>query len=353
MPFLKIVVSFVLIIVSFLTAYLPAMELETKEPETLSRLRNSVLNGPYGSKSIGPLFSEALENRGPSRHVMHLAIILRKDEALPELIERLKSESDGEAYNVLMLIQSKLRWRETLPIILDMLTDEKQGEQVRGRAATAAALFEAKEALPAIRDLLKTAKDPLARQTALMALGYLQDRGSQRLMRTYLDDDSEYVRLRAAMVLGMIGDSSGEAVALELSKHEKFGIRCTAAKALKEIAGNPSLTRLNQMALQDTSPTVRSECLEHLALLEIENLSRKEAVAKLKEILDPAKPKPPRWAFQYLVERFGSDTRPFLRKLAETSGSLQRPAAIALIYLDSDMTQLRHRGDNHDSQNIR
>ena len=318
-------------------------DVAVQELDAVVSLRKAILDGPYGAMLITDLASKALEERGPRCRDMRLALLMRKNEAVPELVRRLKGSSDDDTYDVLMLIQGNLRWREATPHILLLLEDKERSERVRGRAATAAAVFGAREALPAIRELLQEAQEIQVRQMAIMALGVLQDSNSVDLLQTALEDESPYVQIRAAMALGMLGCDVGEAVALELSYDKSFGMRCLATEALSHIRSEEAIKRLNEMLEHDPSPTVRREVEEHLGRIEIENMSKENAIRKLEELLASENPNPPRWAFKYLVDHFGPEATPILRRLTTKRGRLTAPAAKALIYVESDVVHMPHK----------
>lgn len=320
----------------------------------------AVLKGPYGLKEIQGLITKTLKTADPSRRDMWLALLVRKKEALPVLIERLKTGSDNEKYNILMLIQGELRWPEIVPTILQVLNDKNNSTRVRSRAATASALFQQKQAIPAIRDLLQTAQDAQARQLAAIALGVLRDTESKPFIEAMLNDQSSYVRAYAAEALGMLGFDTGETVALELSRDESFGVRSGAAEALAYIRTPKALARLKEMAESDPSSAVKSESYIYLQAAEIIGLTKKAALQKLDELIAPTNPNQPGWAFSYLINNFSfEETQPLLSKLAVEPGRLQDSARRALLpYLDFDISQIsipqdikdRRQAENNDEK---
>jgi len=109
--------------------------------QEMAIVRERILSVPYGKPNIGDLLHATLQTRDPKRKEMRLALLLRKKEVLPVLTERLRTATDDEKYDLLMLIHGQLLWREMEPVVLQLLRDKKLSEHVRGRAATAAALF--------------------------------------------------------------------------------------------------------------------------------------------------------------------------------------------------------------------
>ena len=305
-----------------------------------ARSKDAVLNGPYGRMPVEELLSLALHTRDTRRRDMFLALLVRKEEAVPALATRLGNGTDDERYDTLMLIQGHLRWRETAPAVRVLLGDTDASEVVRGRAATACSLFGLREVIPAVEDLLTSASSRRARGMAAMALGYLQADSAIGALKKALEDPSETVRLRAAGSLGMLGSGAGLDVAIALSRHEHFGRRSVAAETLSQIRTTAAVTRLQEMATEDKSPTVRSEAAERLQIIELERLEPREAINRCKQLLAAGNPNPPRWAFQYMVDHFGPEAKDFLEDLAARPGPMQEPACRALIYIESGVVRI-------------
>ncbi len=312
------------------------------EPNTVVESRKAILAGSYGTMPIQELLPLALSTRDPSRAEMRLALLLRKGETLQALRARLQAAPDDATYDILLLIQSQLRWPETIPDILALLNNVNAPEHVRGRAATAAAVFQQEQAAPQIRSLLANAQEPQVRQWAAMALALLGDQNAVSEIKRMLDDSSVYVRLTGAMTLGSLSDNSGLAAAIDLSRHERFDVRCRAAEALSCIATPEALTRVREMQEADESPTVRSESAEYLGRAELAELETQAALDRLTTMLSPDNPNPPRWAFVYLAEHFGPEATGILRRLAESPGPLQQPAAVALLEVNSGIAAIPH-----------
>jgi hypothetical protein len=316
-------------------------KLKIKVPNPAKVLKESILNSTYGQIPVDELLDMALKTYDPSRIEMRLALLVRKETSLPLIKQQLqKSQDDSNLYNILMLVQGQLRWVELTPAVLDILNDPGFSERVHGRAATAAALFQAHEAIPAIRELLRTAEDLQARQWAAMALGSLQDVESRYLVEDLLYDDSPYGRVTAAAVLGRLDNNLGEQVALELSYEQNFGIRSRAAEALSLIDTPDARERLEEMRTEDPSINVRHETAEYMGRTELDRLPESEAIVRLENLL--TQEHPPRWAFVYLAQNFGYDAVELLEDLANQPGPLSYAAAVAILEIESEVV-MYHR----------
>jgi len=313
-------------------------EEEIRDP--VEYMRQIIMYGKYGEMPIGELLSLAITTHDPSRNKMRLALLLRKEESLPAIKDRLLDAPDGECRHLLGIIQRQLRWPETLPEILIILNDKTRAERTRAVAATAAAMFREKDAIPQVRYLLQTAEEAQPRLRLAMAIGIFHDKDSVKIVERLLYDDSPHVRAVAAEVLGRLDNSSGEGIALELSRHDNFGIRGMASKALSYIGTPEAMERLNEIRESDPSFSVRSESAENIARAELEALDRDEAISELKRLLAPDSRNQPRWAFVYLAKHFASEEADFLKTLSTTPGSLQYPATVALLEISSDAAML-------------
>ncbi len=314
--------------------------------DPVAEAKEAIMNGRFGQMPIEELIGHSIRTRDPSRRDMRLALLVRKDESLPAIKwELLESRDNDYLYELLMLIQGQLRWSEFTPEVLILLNDDSLSERVRGSAATVLALFQKRETLPAIRNLVVYGEDNQARQIAANALGLLGNAQDVSLIEPMLLDESPYVRATGAMVLGYLGKDSGLDEALRLSTHEKFDIRMDAAGALSLIGTREALERLQEMTENDLSSTVRKESNDLLARAELEKLHKYAAIDKLKQLLTTETSSAPRWAFVYLAEYFGNESKEFLRQLAETPGPMQYPATVALLQVQSGTVMIPYRGN--------
>ncbi len=316
---------------------------------SVENLRESILLSSYGTMDIHELLQLALVTTDPTRYEMTLALLLRKEQTLPLLQERLKTaDSDEEKHGLLMLIQGKLYWEELAAEITPLLHDDSASERVRARAATALSRFQKKEALPAIRNLLESAEEIQVKQLAALALGHLRDLEAKDLVeQQLLQDDSPFARLTAAKVLAMLGSTVGEQEALALSNHERFDVRIRAAEALSYIGTSAAMSRLQQLEHDCISPGMSYEIAEYIGLAMLENLGREDALQMLEVLLqhetDDPNILPPRWAFIYLAEHFSYEAEDLLTTLSKKPGPLMYPAMLALLKIDARVHMIPYR----------
>jgi HEAT repeat protein len=127
--------------------------------------------------------------------------VLRGQAALPDLIEALRSKDDQVIYESLNAIQ-KIRDPEAAPRISFLLRD--LNEKVQIAAIETTGLLRNREALPALRGVLTSARGNKVRRAALTAIAMLPDEASRPLYQKYLEDKDDGLRAAAAEGFGRL-----------------------------------------------------------------------------------------------------------------------------------------------------
>ncbi len=128
--------------------------------------------------------------------------ILRARPAAPQLIETLKSKDTAVILESLRALE-KIGDRSVGPALTFLLRDLHEPVQIA--AIETAGQLQNREAIPVLRDLLKTGAKTGARRAALVTLAKLPDASLQDLFRSYLDDRDRHMRGAAAEGLGRLG----------------------------------------------------------------------------------------------------------------------------------------------------
>lgn len=121
--------------------------------------------------------------------------ILRGQAAVPDLIEALRSKNSAVMYESLIALQ-KIRDQSTGPRIEFLLRDLDPKVQVAAIETTG--LLQNKQAVPALIDVLKRAREARVSRAALTALAMLPSAESRPLYTHYLRDRDEKMRAAAA-----------------------------------------------------------------------------------------------------------------------------------------------------------
>jgi HEAT repeat protein len=129
--------------------------------------------------------------------------ILRGKEAVPDLIEALRSKDDRVLYEVMIALQ-KIRDPSIAPRIAFLLRD--LNEKVQVAAIETTGLLQNREALPDLRGVLERTSSKKVRRTALTAIAMLPDPGNRAIYAKYFEDRDEGMRTAAAEGYARIKD---------------------------------------------------------------------------------------------------------------------------------------------------
>ncbi|HZS51616.1 MAG TPA: HEAT repeat domain-containing protein [Bryobacterales bacterium] len=131
--------------------------------------------------------------------------ILRARDAVPQLIEALRSK-DSEVILESLRALEKIGDKSAGPQFAFLLRDLSEPVQVA--AVDATGQLQNREAMPVLRELVKTSKKANVRRAALVALAKMPDPADKTLYYTYLADKDRYLRAAAAEGIGRCGDAS-------------------------------------------------------------------------------------------------------------------------------------------------
>ncbi len=156
--------------------------------------------------------------------------ILRGYQAVPDLLEALRSKDSDVIYESLIALQ-KIRDPKAGPGIVFLLRD--LNERVQIAAIETTGLLMNRDALNDLRDVLDRAKSMKVKRAALIAIAQMPDEPSRSLCVTYLDNKDEGLREAAAEGLGR-AKHSDDLATLEsaFSTEKKTGPRLSIAFAL-------------------------------------------------------------------------------------------------------------------------
>ena len=169
--------------------------------------------------------------------------ILRGRAAVPDLVEALRSKDNRVMYEALVAMQ-KIRDPEAGPRVVYLLRD--LDDKVQSAAIETAGILRAKEALPALRNVISNPRNRNAERSALAALALMPDAGDTALLQGYLSAKEDKMRASAAEGLGRMGDAANQ-VLLEKTWHED-------EKMLPRLAAAFGLTMGGNIDLAEEAP---------------------------------------------------------------------------------------------------
>jgi len=282
-------------------------------------LRISILESELGREPVNALLDSLVTSATPQPDVL-LALLVRKDETLPHLLQLLQTGSPEEQVTVLLLLQKTLRWPQAGRHVLTLLTDPDTSQDVRLRAAATAATLGIVEAGPVLLRMLQLADDADERELIAKAVGILRYEPAISILKNTLADSSQRVRLAAASALGRLHDASGLAEATDSIHDEHWFIRKLAVEALGSIANEESQSVLNRLQNTETSPFVQAEIRIALSRIALTRLAKDEQAAFLISLLDDDYIHVRRWARKHLCEHFPQEAVPAFSQRSASAG---------------------------------
>jgi HEAT repeat protein len=169
--------------------------------------------------------------------------ILRGQAAVPDLVEALHTKDNRTMYEALIALQ-KIRDPQAGPRVSYLVRD--LDDKVQSAAIETVGLLRAKEALPALRDIVKSPRNAKAERAALNAIALMPDPQDRPLLQSYLTSKDDKLRAAGAEGLGRIGDPADK-MSLEKTWQEE-------EKMLPRLASAFSLVMEGNLSLADDAP---------------------------------------------------------------------------------------------------
>ena len=205
----------------------------------------------------------------------------KAEDPLEAARERLASSDMGIRRQAVAEI-SRSRQSRVIPWLIPLLQDKEP--ILRQETANSLGILRAIQAAPDLRKLLLKDKETQVRQSAAIALTYLNDPGSQDALIKALKDDHSGVRYAAARALGSMRSAKAVKPLLKALKSKDAGMRRSAAGALGMIQSKDALEALVE-ALEDSDTYTRLEAAKAIG-----NLRDNSASVKLRPLLKEPDP---------------------------------------------------------------
>ena len=169
--------------------------------------------------------------------------ILRGQAAVPDLLEALRTKDNRTMYEALIALQ-KIRDPQAGPRVAYLVRD--LDDKVQSAAIETVGLLRAKEALSALRDIVKSPRNNRAERAALNSIALMPDPQDRPLLQSYLTSKDDKLRAAGAEGLGRIGDPADK-IPLEKTWQEE-------EKMLPRLASAFSLVMEGNLSLADDAP---------------------------------------------------------------------------------------------------
>ncbi|HXJ43597.1 MAG TPA: HEAT repeat domain-containing protein, partial [Bryobacteraceae bacterium] len=194
--------------------------------------------------------------------------ILRGQPALDSLIEALRTKDNRVMFESLVAIE-KIRDASAGPRVAYLVRD--LDDRVQSAAIETVGILRAKEALPALRGIIKNPRNKNAERSALAALALMPEVADGAVLTDYLTSKDDHLRASGAEGLGRIADAASRPGLAKLWKEEdKMLPRLAAAFGLvmegdSETAEDAPLTYLTNTLNSSAYREVAAAYLEEAA----------------------------------------------------------------------------------------
>jgi len=219
---------------------------------------------------------------------------------------------------------------EAIPYLIKLLKDPDQF--VRSTTVDSLGLLRAKEAADEISNLLVKDESSQVRQSAAIALGYINERKVIPNLIKGLDDKEIGIKFACIQTLGILRSSEAVPVFLKYLKEDDVNLKRSVLNALGMI-GNTSILADIRNILNDKDPNVRAE-----AIRVINTLNDQDSTQKLIELLKDQDSRVRTMAAVTLA-KFGNNSGLSVAKIEiENKDSIIRIQALQTIDLIGDKT---------------
>jgi len=287
---------------------------ESPDPQmnrAVTIIMEQIASSPYHDMAIDEVFDRLTRSHGPSRRTICLAMLVRKKESLPILIEHLTSGTYDEKYSTLLILQKVCRWKEALPQVRTILQDKSLDEKLRLRAAATAAVLGDKESVGAIIDLYRSSKMLGAREASVVALGYLGGDAAREALEEALREENPRIRANAACALAKLGHTPPLDAIRPMLNDQAWVIRRLGVETLGYLR-TEARAMLEEIAARETSPSVASEIKVSICRLETRGLRNDDLYRYLESSLNSPDRQVRLWAAERLFQDFRWEAAPIL-----------------------------------------
>jgi len=239
--------------------------------------------------------------------------ILRGRQAIPDLLEAIRSKDDRVIYECLIALQ-KIREPKVAPDIAFLLRD--LDERVQIAAIETTGLLRNREALPQLREALETARTEKIRRAALTALAMIPDEQNRPIYARYLADRDEWLRAAAAEGFARLRNAA-DLPALEKAFNDERRMPARLGAAF-------GLVMLGKIELSEFSPlqylinTLNSASWRGVARAYLIELAREAPVRRALEKALPAGTRSEKIELAQILAQSGDqETLPHLERLTK------------------------------------
>ncbi len=266
--------------------------------------------------------------KAPAQDVGEIAteIINQRTEAAPALREMLATGTRGDRKLACAML-AQLRDHDSVDALLAASFDPDV--EVTGRAVSALRILADARAAGRFRELVQSAPSAGVRKRAMVGLGKVGAARDLALLRPYLADSDESVRVIAAGVMAMLGNGEGEDILLAATHSNNPIAQKDATGALGYLSSTTARQRLEEI-LQDPDGAWKSYAAIALAIQAGAGASSRQQAAALETLAHSGNRVVASWALDELTDSPSADSTAALRRLSTRPSRIGRRAQLRL-----------------------
>ena len=297
----------------------------------VNEISQSVLRGKYGQMSPKQLVNIYLLAEGETLYDVHIAHVLRKQEVLPVIIEKLQECSPIEKRKITKLLRYA-KWAEVTPYLLDIALSDEEHELSRIGALYALGSIGNKSVGNDILSLLDKPDRAITEKRIIIAtLARLKHKASIPNIHEYLSHEDFLMRLYATRALSELGEDVDGTETLSALDNDNYVIRQEACSSLASTKHPDAEEILDEISKNDHHKSVRRTAKFALANLKISKMSNEDKTILLETLIQDPDNKVKRWAINALATKCNDEGKVVLNMKASSKTQEGKQAIYELI----------------------
>lgn len=260
------------------------------------------------------------------RQLVEGAILEKRSSSLPALREAVVAGPPKVKMFTAALL-AEMRDKGSVSALLATTYDSN--EQVRTRAVTALRVIGDSQALPRLRELVRTTQKGSVLKVSLAALGKLGSPQDLPLIRPLLLHSDENVRVMAAGALAMLGSSEGQNILLAATQSKDPLAQKNATFALGYLNTAEAQKRLHEI-IDDPTGQWKSYAVIALVQQELAGKSLQEQVKHLGQLVQQRDRIVADWTVEQLTDLNTPEAARALQDIAKKGGKIAEKAQRSL-----------------------
>ena len=299
--------------------------------DAVAVLRQSIIDGPYGRMPIEELVQHVPKTQGYSLERAYLALALRKEEALPVVLETLRAGPPQEQRAMTKVLRY-LGWSEAVPALIEVATSDTGHPLARTGSLYALGAIGDQAAGPALVRALQNAQRSLTEKgVTIAALARLGFRDAIPHIRPLTTHANIHLRLFALRAMAELGEDCDTKILVQALNHNDYLVRQEACAALGAVGRQATIAKLNEVADTDHHSSVRREAQIAILRITISKQPLAQRVNLLEQALVHKDGRIASWAISTLATRCGDQGRAVLREQAKQNSRIGHKSSVSLL----------------------